>query len=62
MRIRRYEKMSKAELIFELLERGISCFDEEDSRETMIEALYQEDAFINDYPETKHYVPRKSEW
>lgn len=59
----RYEKMSKEQLINELLDRGINIFTDLDSKETLIEALYQEDEFESEYSEAEvHRAVKKSEW
>jgi len=60
--MRRYEKMTKVELLAELAERGISYFDEEDASSILIEALYQDDEYAQEFPEAKPFSLRKSEW
>lgn len=58
----RYEKMSKEQLLNELMDRGISIFTEDDSKQTLIEALYQEDLYENEYPDVRPTSPRQNEW
>lgn len=50
----RYERMTKSQLLEELLDRGIACFSEEDSSETLIEALYRDDEYGDEFPEAYH--------
>lgn len=54
--------MTKDQLLQELLDHGISIFDEEDSRETMIEALYLDDEFQDEYPDSYQRPLKNSEW
>lgn len=58
----RYEKMTKEQLLNELLDRGITLFNLEDSKSIMIETLYQEDEYENKFPQSIESYPKKNDW
>lgn len=60
--VQTYEKMSKKQLLNELLDYGISIFNEMDSKEILIEALYQEIEYDSKYPEAVQFTLKKSQW
>lgn len=54
--------MTKEQLLNELLDRGITLFNLEDSKSIMIETLYQEDEYENKFPQSIESYPKKNDW
>lgn len=56
-----YDRMTKEQLLVELAERGIECFDEIDRKSTLIAALKDDDQYAIDFP-TAYVTPSKKVW